>query len=89
MFRTIKRLDVLVASGLTGAAVIAAVSSEKLTILVIGAAVVSCSLVGIRYLLESMVERIANDCYDSGKTVERRAIVRDLAEHLDRKNSAS
>lgn len=86
MFRTIKRLDVAVAVGLTIAAFAAAVKSEKLTILLIGAAVVSCSLAGIRILLEAVVERIANDSYDSGKGAERRAIVRDLAEYVQKKS---
>jgi hypothetical protein len=87
--RTIKRLDAAVASGITATAAIAAVVSEKVTILVIGAAVVACSLVGIRILLESMVERIANDSYDSGKGAERRAIVRDLAEYVERKGRSA
>ena len=86
MFRTIKRVDVAVAGVVTVAAVIAAWVSERLTILVIGAAVVSCSLAGIRILLEAMLERIANDSYDSGKGAERRAIVRDLAEYVAQRN---
>lgn len=88
MLRTINRLDTAVAGGLTTTAIVAAVISEKLTILVIGAAVVACSLVGIRILLEQCLDRIANDSYDSGKGAERRAIVRDLAEYVSHKNQA-
>jgi hypothetical protein len=82
VFKPVQRLDVAVAASLTVSAIAAAIVTKRLTILMIGAAVVSCSLVGIRFLLEAMVERIANDSYDSGKGAERKAIVRDLAEYV-------
>lgn len=82
VFNPVQRMDVLVAATLTVSAIVAAVVTKRLTILMIGAAVVACSLVGIRILLEAMVERIANDSYDSGKGAERQAIVRDLAEYV-------
>jgi hypothetical protein len=75
----------MVAAGLTAAAVIAGAMSGKLANVVIGAAMVACVLVGLRITLERMLERIANDSYDSGKAAERRAIVRDLAEYVERK----
>lgn len=77
----------MVAAVLSALAVFAAAESGKLAILAIGAATVSCSLVGLRMILESMLDRIANDSYDSGKSAERRAIVRDLAEHLEKKKA--
>jgi len=82
VYNPVRRLDVAVAASLTVSAIVAAVVTERLTILMIGAAVVACSLVGIRILLEAMIERIANDSYDSGKGAERQAIVRDLAEYV-------
>jgi hypothetical protein len=82
VFKPVQRLDIAVAASFTVSAIVAAIVTKRLTILMIGAAVVSCSLVGIRILLEAMVERIANDSYDSGKGAERRAIVRDLAEYV-------
>ncbi len=81
-----QKLDVAVAAALTGAAVIVAVENERLTNLIIGAAMVACILLGLRVILESMLDRIANDSYDSGKECERRAIVRDLAEYLSQRN---
>lgn len=82
------RWDVAVAAALSVLATIAADVSGKLAVLAIGAATVACILVGIRVILEHMLDRIANDSYDSGKSAERRAIVRDLAEHLERRKSA-
>jgi hypothetical protein len=86
VFRTIHRSDV-VAAVITGAAVVAAVEAGKLANLLIGAAMVSCVLVGLRITLERMLERIASDSYDSGKMAERRAIVRDLAEYVAKRNA--
>jgi len=71
------------------AAVVAGAATGKFANVIIGAAMVSCTLVGIRFLLEAVVERIANDSYDSGKGAERRAIVRDLAEYVEQKGIAS
>lgn len=83
------RWDVAVAAALSALATIAAEVSGKLAVLAIGAAIVACILVGIRMILESMLDRIANDSYDSGKTAERRAIVRDLAEYVERKGRST
>ena len=84
MFRTIQKLDA-VAAIVTVAAIVSAVEAGKLANLLIGAAVVVCALVGLRITLERMLERIASDSYDSGKMAERRAIVRDFAEYVERK----
>jgi len=86
VFRTIQRLDVVAAVTLTGAAVVVALATEKISNLLIGAAMVACVLLGLRVILESMLDRIANDSYDSGKASERRAIVRDLADSIAQKN---
>lgn len=84
MFRTIHTSDA-VAVVITGAALVASVEAGKLANFLIGAAVVACALVGLRITLERMLERIANDSYDSGKLAERKAIIRDLAEYVERK----
>lgn len=81
-------LDVGAAAVLTVVAAVASVQTEKFSNFLIGAAVVASLLVGLRITLERMLERIANDSYDSGKAAERHAIVRDLAEYVERKNQA-
>jgi hypothetical protein len=87
VFRSIS-LDVGVAVVLVAVTVVVAVETQRIGNLLIGASVVACLLVGLRITLERMLERIANDSYDSGKAAERHAIVRDLAEYVERKNQA-
>lgn len=84
MFRMIHRSDV-VAACLTAGAIVAGAESGKLANVLIGAAMVACVLVGLRITLERMLERIANDSYDSGKAAERHAIVRELADYVQQK----
>lgn len=83
--RTIRRWDVAVAFVLIAVAVISATVSGKLALLAVGAAMVASVLAGLRIILERMLDRIANDSYDSGKAAERRAIVRDLAEYVEQR----
>lgn len=88
MHGTFHRSDA-VAACLVVAAVVSAGITGKLTNVLIGAAMVACVLAGMRMILERMLDRIANDSYDSGKAAERRAIVRDLAEYVERKGRSA
>lgn len=74
---------------LTAVTVVVAVETQRLGNLLIGASVVACLLVGLRITLERMLDRIANDSYDSGKAAERHAIVRDLAEYVEEKKRSN
>ena len=87
MSRTIG-LDVGAAVVITGATLVFTIQTDRFGNFLIGASVVTCLLVGIRITLERMLDRIANDSYDSGKAAERRAIVRDLAEYIERKKAS-
>lgn len=84
MPRTILKLDAVAAAISTSVAVVSGVVSGKLAVLAVGAAMVSCLLFGIRLLLEAMVERLANDCYDCGKSAERQALIRDLKDYVSK-----
>lgn len=80
MFGSLQRPSVLIAAGLVAAATVMAVRDDKVTSLVIAAAMVASLLAGVSILMDMRL----GDAHDSGKLSERRAIARDLVELVDK-----
>lgn len=81
MFRSLQRPppSIYLAAGLVIAATVYAVLDDKVTNLLIGAAMVASTAAW----LEILMNRRLGDAFDSGKHIERRAIARDVADLVE------
>lgn len=84
MFRTLQ-VPVAVCVAIVAVAVVLAIHDDKVANLVIAAACVSCTVVGVSLVLRRLIE----DAYDSGGRSERRAIAREVAELMRQEDTAA